>query len=98
MYNIKTLLAAASMAMATAAGLSSADAAPWNHRIVVRPERPTVARERVVDTLRLHHFRAVADPVFVRGHYVVRSHDRFGRIVFVEVNPHSGAFMGLFRA
>jgi hypothetical protein len=93
MYNIKTLLAAASLAVATAAGIAGAGAAPWDrpggHRLA--------ARERVLDSLRLHHYRGVAAPIFVRGHYVVRSQDRFGHVVFVEVDPHSGAFIGEFR-
>jgi hypothetical protein len=97
MYNIKVLLAAASLAVATAAGIAGAGAAPWNHRAVVRHERPLVVRERVFDSLRLHHYRGVAAPVFIRGHYVVRSYDRFGHVVFVEVDPYTGAFIGEFR-
>jgi hypothetical protein len=100
MYNIKTLLAAATMAVAMAAG--TAEAAPWDHRPMVRTwnhaERPLVMRERVFDTLRFHHYRAVAAPFFMRGHYVVRSFDRFGHTVFVEVDPYTGAFIGEFRA
>ena len=108
MYNIKTLLTAASMAVAMAAGASTANAAPWDnsvadnrmadHRPMPRHDRPLVMRERVMGTLRLHHFRGIADPVFLRGHYVVKSHDRFGHVVFVEVDPHTGAFIGRFRA
>jgi len=106
MYNIKTLVAAASVAVAMAAGVSGANAAPWDHRDLrpavrhdafVREHRPLVVRERVFDTLRFHHYRGVAAPVFMHGHYVVRSFDRFGRVVFVEVDPHTGAFMGEIR-
>ena len=104
MYNIKTLLAAASMAVAMAAGASSANAAPWD-RHVDRPmvrhapmHRNFVERERVVEVLRAHHYRFIADPVFIRGHYVVKSFDRFGHTVFVEIDPYSGAFIGRFRA
>jgi hypothetical protein len=100
MYNIKTLLAAAAMAVAMAAGVSSANAAPWD-RHVDRPmpaHRNFVTHTRVVETLRAHHFRFIADPVFVRGHYVARSYDRFGHIVLVEIDPHTGAFIGRFRA
>ena len=39
----------------------------------------------------------IGDPYFVRGHYVVRTVNRFGRTVFVEVNPYTGAFLGEFR-
>jgi hypothetical protein len=102
MYTIKMLLAAATMTVTMAAGLAGANAAPWDHRLparheVMRHARPLVVRERVESTLRLHHFRAFADPVFIRGHYVVRSHDRFGHAVLVEVNPYTGALIGEFR-
>jgi hypothetical protein len=96
MYNIKTLVAAASMTVAMAAGSIAAEAAPWDHRPVV--QRPLVARERVFDVLRFHRYRGIAAPVFLRGHYVVRSYDPFGRVVFVEVDPYTGAFIGEFRA
>lgn len=105
MYSIKTLLAAATMTIAMAAG--AAQAAPWDHRDhrpLARHElmrqdfrRPVIVRERVFDTLRFHHYRGVGNPYFVRGHYVVRSFDRFGRTVFVEVDPYSGAFLGEIR-
>src|ERR1700749_353225 len=102
MYNIKTILTAASLAVLTAAG--SASAAPWDHRPLEqtcpyfnRVHQPIVVRERVFDALRLHHYRGVADPIFVHGHYVVKSFNRFGRVVFVEVDPYTGAFLGEFR-
>lgn len=111
MYSIKTILTAASLAVLAAAG--SASAAPWdNHRPVDtnrfahgaghdpyfnRVHQPIVVRERVYDALRLHHYRGVADPFFVRGHYVVKSFNRFGRVVFVEVDPYTGAFLGEIR-
>ena len=104
MYNIKTLLAAASMAVAMAAGVSGANAQPWD-RHVDRPmdrhapmHRNFVVHERVVDVLRAHHYRFIADPVFIHGHYVVKSSDRFGHILFVEIDPYTGAFIGPFRA
>jgi len=98
MYNIKTLVAAASIAVATAAGVSGAAAAPWDHDPVIRHDRPPVMRERVFDTLRFHHYRGIGAPLFIHGHYVVRSYDPLGHIVFVEVNPYTGAFIGEFRA
>ena len=104
MYNIKTLVTAASMAVAMAAGVTGANAAPWDHRPILRHERQEVrhyrelvTRDRVLQTLRFHHYRGIAAPVFVHGHYVVRSHNRFGRVVFVEVNPYTGAFIGEMR-
>ena len=95
MYNIKTLLAAATMAVALAAGVSGANAAPWDRHMPMH--RNFVVRERVIEVLRGHHYRLAADPVFIRGHYVVKSFDRFGRPVMVEIDPYSGAFIGEFR-
>ena len=114
MYSTKILLAAASLAVLTAAGLGSATAAPWDVRHDqmdlrhdrqdirhdrqdlrrdMRAHRGTVDRIRIVDTLRFHHYRMIGEPYFVHGRYVVRTHDRFGRIVFVQVDPYSGAFI-----
>jgi hypothetical protein len=115
MFNTKTLLAAASLAILTAAGLGSASAAPWDrhearveHRIerhdnrMDRREarfdrriehRAFVNRIRIADTLRFHNYRVIGDPYFVHDRYVVRTHDRFGRLVFVQVDPYSGAFV-----
>ncbi len=101
MFNGKILLAAAAL-MATSLA-APANAAAWDHRLdrhpVVRHEihRQVVERVRVVDTLRIRHYRIIGDPYFIRGHYVVRSLNRFGRTVFVEVNPYTGAFIGEFR-
>ena len=96
------ILLAATVAVSSLAG--AANAAPWDHGEhgpgpVVRHEfhRPYVERVRVYDTLRLRHYRGIGDPAFVHGHYVVRSINRFGRTVFVEVDPYSGAFIGEFR-
>lgn len=103
MYTLKILLAAASMAVAMAAGASSANAAPWDRhmdRATVRHmtmHRQVVMHDRVVQVLRNHHYRALANPFFVRGHYVVKSFNHRGRTVFVEVNPYTGAFLGEFR-
>ena len=105
MVNIKTLLTAASMAVAMAAGASSADAAPWDRHMQDRHmtdrhapmHRSYVARQRVVEVLRTHRYHVIANPVFLRGHYVVKSFNRFGRVVFVEINPYTGTFLGEFR-
>lgn len=109
MYSKKILVAAAALAVLSAGGLGSASAAPWNHdrdhrmdhrgfdRHLRNAHRHYVARNHVLDVLRLHRYRMLGDPYFVRGHYVVRSHDRFGRTVFVEVDPYSGVFLGEFR-
>jgi hypothetical protein len=108
MRNTKTLLAAASLAVLTAAGAAAANAAPWDHhdRPVIRQEtrdlrfdthRRIVDRDRVLATLRLHHYRLLGEPAFVRGHYVVQVAGRFGHPLFVEIDPYTGAFIGDFR-
>jgi hypothetical protein len=69
----------------------------YGDRRVVTTRRVVVDHRVVFDTLRVHRVRYVGNPYFVRGHYVVRSHDRFGRPAFVEVNPHTGAYIGFIR-
>jgi hypothetical protein len=111
MYSTKILLAAAALAVSSLA--SAANAAPLDQRFgdhrdgdrfghrgpVARHEfhRPYVERVHIYDTLRFRHYRGIGDPYFVRGHYVVRTINPFGRTVFVEVDPYSGAFLGEFR-
>jgi hypothetical protein len=95
MFSTKIILAAASLAVLSAAG--SAGAAPWDRqdwRGHQRLEhRPFVNRVRLAEVLRLHHYRMIGEPTFVHDRYVVRTHDRFGRIVFVQVDPYNGAFI-----
>ena len=97
MYNTKTLLAAASLAILTAAGLGTASAAPWDHydfRAHERMEhRAFVNRWRVAEALRFHRYDVLGDPYFFHGRYVVRVHDRFGRPVMVQIDPYTGAFI-----
>ena len=111
MYSTKILLAAAALAVSSLA--STANAAPWDHGFADRRDdsrfdqrglvarhdfhRPYVERVRIYDSLRLRHYRGIGDPAFIRGHYVVRTIDPFGRTVFVEIDPYSGAFLGEFR-
>ncbi|HEY0105366.1 MAG TPA: hypothetical protein VGB91_04725 [Rhizomicrobium sp.] len=102
--NFKQLLsAAATVAVLALAGAGAAEAAPFHGGVyhdrgrVERVERRIVDHRIVFNTLRGRHIRYVGTPYFVRGHYVVRSFDRFGRVRFVEVNPYSGAFIGFFR-
>ena len=103
---LKTILAAASLAVLPAAGPGTASAQPWDHsgyhhnwhdRAWERHDRferrAYIDRMRIADTLRFHRYRMIGDPYFVHGRYVVRTHDRFGRIVFVQVDPYSGAFV-----
>ena len=57
-----------------------------------------VGRDRVFLELRRHHFnRWDGEPYWFQGRYVVRSYDRFGRPVFVELNPYTGTFIGVVR-
>ncbi|MDE1940129.1 MAG: hypothetical protein KGI68_13995 [Alphaproteobacteria bacterium] len=52
----------------------------------------------VYRNLRAHHYyRWDGAPYWVNGRYVVRSYDRFGHVVFVEVNPYTGGFIGVLR-
>jgi Ni/Co efflux regulator RcnB len=128
MFNTKTLLAAASLAVLTAIA-APASAAPWEDRHdrqearqEIRHDRQDlrhdrqelrqdrremrhdlradrfehrgyVDRLRISEGLRFHRYRMIGDPYFVHGRYVVRTHDRFGRIVFVQVDPYTGVFM-----
>ncbi len=59
--------------------------------------RRIVDRTTIFETLRFHHYRGLGDPSFVHGHYVVKVAGRFGRPLFVEIDPYSGAFLGEFR-
>jgi hypothetical protein len=106
MFSTKTILAAASLAVLSAAGIGSAAAAPWDrngdhdrfdHRNGYRHERferrAFVDRVRLEQALRFHRYRVIGEPYFVHDRYVVRTHDRFGRIIFVQVDPYSGAFI-----
>ncbi len=57
-----------------------------------------VDRDRVYFELRRHHYnRFIGAPYWYQGRYVVRSYDRFGHVVFVEVNPYTGGFIGVLR-
>ena len=101
MFSTKKILTAAALALVSFAGISAANAGPWERhemRRDVRVERQIehrayVDRIHVADALRLHRYRVIGDPYFVHGRYVVRTHDRFGRVVFVQVNPYSGTFV-----
>lgn len=108
MFAKKTILAAAALGVLTIAG--AAQAQPRDHRgpvarheTIVRHEairdfhRPYVARTRVFETLRLHRYVGLGDPYFFHGRYVVRSHDRFGHVVLVQIDPWTGAYIGVVR-
>src|SRR5258708_10293173 len=105
MSSMKTVLAAASLAVLSAVGIGAAAAQPWDHgyrdgwrdRAWERHQRfehrAFVNRMRVAETLRFHRYRMIGDPHFFHGRCVVRTYDPFGRVVFVQVNPYSGAFI-----
>ena len=105
MFSTKKLLTAATLAVISVAGIGAASAQPWDHgrqdgwrdRGFERHDRfehrGYVDRMRVFDNLRFRHYRMIGDPYFVHGRYVVRTYDRFGRVVFVQVDPYSGAFL-----
>jgi hypothetical protein len=82
MYSRKILLAAAALAVAGTADTASA--------MPVRDFRPP-AREAVLASLQLHHYRFLSDPYFCRGRYVARSIDPSRRVMLVEINPRNGA-------
>jgi hypothetical protein len=102
MFAKKTILAATALAALTAAGVGTAGAAPFDHHrgpAVIRHDihRPYAPRTRVYETLRTHRYVGLGNPYFLHGRYVVRSHDRFGRVVLVEIDPWTGRYIGAVR-
>ena len=102
----KILTAAAAATVLSLAGLGAADAAPFHgfgahndrgRARVERVERRIVEHRVVFNELRGRHIRFTGNPYFVRGHYVVRSFDRFNKVTFVEVNPYTGQIIGFIR-
>jgi len=60
--------------------------------------RGFVAQDRVFQSLRGHGYaRFNGSPYWHQGRYVVKSYDRRGRAVFIEVNPYTGAYVGVVR-
>jgi hypothetical protein len=56
------------------------------------------ARDRLFSVLRQHQYnRFDGDPYWFNGRFVVRTFDRRGRPVTVELNPYTGAFIGIVR-
>lgn len=64
----------------------------WRH-----DHRRFADRDTIFRSLRYHRIHYVGEPYFVRGHYVVRSFDRFGRASFIEINPYTGGVIGVIR-
>jgi hypothetical protein len=46
---------------------------------------------------RNHYYRWNGAPYWYQGRYVIRSYDRSGRPVIVEMNPYTGSFIGVIR-
>jgi NAD(P)-dependent dehydrogenase (short-subunit alcohol dehydrogenase family) len=101
MFAKKTVLV--TLAALTVAGIGAAQAQPLHRtpmatHVAMRHEaRPMVARARVMETLRLHRYVGMGEPYFLHGRYVVRSHDRTGRTVLVQLDPWTGRFIGVVR-
>ncbi len=61
-------------------------------------QRRYIDRDRIFIELRRRNYRRFAgDPYWFQGRYIVKTYDRWGRLVFVEVNPYTGAFVGVVR-
>jgi hypothetical protein len=55
-------------------------------------------QDRLFFVLRQHHYnRFDGDPYWFRGHFVIKTFDRFGRPTLVELNPYTGEFIGVIR-
>ena len=87
MYSRTILLAAASLAVAGMADTANAMTAQ-------NPQQSAVTRALVSARLHVQHYRLLSDPHFVRGRYVARSINPFGRVVLVEIDPKDGALIG----
>ena len=65
----------------------------WKHGY-----RGYVGHDRVYRSLRAHkYYRWSGTPYWHHGRYVVKTYNRRGRAVFVEVNPYTGSFIGVIR-
>lgn len=96
----RNLLPALAAAMTfTAVGAASADSDRHvDPRVImkVRPVHSTLLpRARVVEVIRGRHIRFVGDPYLYNGRYVMRCYDRLGRLAYCQVDPYSGAFLGI---
>lgn len=60
--------------------------------------RAYIGRDRVFFNLRHRGYaRFIGDPYFYNGRYVVKTYNRRGKVVYVEVNPYTGVFLGEIR-
>lgn len=61
-------------------------------------KRGFIGRDRIFFMLRQHNFnRFAGDPYWLQGRYVVKTYDRRGRVIFVEINPYTGQYIGVVR-
>jgi hypothetical protein len=51
--------------------------------------------DRVYFEIGRHHYRHYGEPFWYHGTYVVRAYDPYGRLVFVRVDPYTGAWLGV---
>jgi len=59
---------------------------------------PYLGRDRFFFELRRAHYnRFNGDPFWYQGYYVIRTYDRLGRPIMVELNPYTGAVIGVIR-
>jgi hypothetical protein len=55
-------------------------------------------RDRIFFNLRRHHYnRFIGDPYWYEGRYIVRTYDSWGNVIFVEIDPYTGDFLGVVR-
>lgn len=59
-------------------------------------DRGFVEHDRVFLMLKKRHYTQFeGTPFWFHGRYLVRTYDRRGNIVMIEVNPYTGAFIGV---
>lgn len=60
--------------------------------------RKFAPHDRFFVELRRHNYmRFNGEPYWFQGHYVIRTFDRFGRPIIVELNPYTGEVIGVIR-
>jgi hypothetical protein len=60
--------------------------------------RGYIHRDRIFEGLRRRRYRRFdGDPYWFQGRYIVKTYDRFGNRIFVEVDPYTGDFIGVLR-
>lgn len=60
--------------------------------------RGFVPRDRIFRELRRRNYvRFTGDPYWFQGRYVIRTFDRRGQAIIVEINPYTGDVMGIVR-